>query len=35
MSEYENKVANFTGAKFDIEYSYPWNRLFEIEVGIK
>ncbi len=35
MTEFENRVANFTGAKFKVKYSYPWNRLFEIEVGIK
>ena len=35
MSEYEKRVANFTGADFKVKYSYPWNRLFEIEVGIE
>lgn len=35
MTEYEKKVSSFTGAEFNIKYSYPWNRLFEIEVEIK
>ncbi len=35
MKEFEKKVANFTGTDFKIKYSYPWNRLFEIEVCIE
>ena len=32
---FEKRVANFVGANFKVKYSYPWNRLFEIEVGIE
>ena len=35
MKNFEKRVANFVGANFKVKYSYPWNRLFEIEVGIE
>lgn len=36
MINYETAVKNYLGLEFsDIDYSYPWNRFFEIEVDIK
>lgn len=35
MSEFEKKVSRFVNLDFQTCYSFPWNRLFEIEVNIK
>lgn len=35
MSEFEKKVSRFVVLDFQTCYSFPWNRLFEIEVNIK
>ncbi len=35
MSEFEKKVANFVDLEFQACYSFPWKRLFEIEVNLK
>ncbi len=35
MKNFEQRVEKFLNYKFNAEYSYPWNRLFEIEVNIK
>ncbi len=35
MKPYENKVFNLLGCRYDIEYTYPWNRKFEIEIEFK
>ena len=35
MSEFEKKVLRFVNLDFQTCYSFPWNRLFEIEVNIK
>ncbi len=35
MKEFENKISNFVGLDFQAEYSFPWKRLFEIEVNLK
>lgn len=35
MKEFEKKVASFVGADFVVKYSYPWDRLFEIEVCVE
>lgn len=35
MSEFEKKVSRFVDLDFQTCYSFPWNRLFEIEVNIK
>ncbi|MBR2525449.1 DUF4127 family protein, partial [bacterium] len=35
MSDYENKVSEFLNYPVNAEYSYPWKRLFEIEVKLK
>ena len=34
MKEFEPVVANVLNSKIDVKYSYPWNRLFEVEVWI-
>ena len=34
MKFYEEKVEHFTGFNFNVKYSYPWKRLFEIEVNL-
>ena len=35
MKNFEQRVEKFLNYKFNAEYSYPWDRLFEIEVNIK
>ena len=35
MNRYETKLQTIFGDFGKIEYSYPWNRSFEIEIGIK
>ena len=30
----ENKVFEKLGESYDIQYKFPWNRLFEVEVCI-
>ena len=35
MKEFEKKVLRFVNLDFQTCYSFPWNRLFEIEVGIE
>ena len=35
MSKFEQKVSNFLDEDIHAEYSYTWNRLFEIEVILK
>ena len=35
MKNFENKVSKFLDLKFNAEYSFPWNRLFEVEVNLK
>ena len=35
MGKYEEKVSDFLECSVNADYSYPWNRLFEIEVDIK
>ena len=34
MKPYEERVFKFLGVKFDVEYKFPWNRLFEVEVEL-
>ena len=34
MKIFENKVANFIGKRYDINYSFPWNRFFEVEIEL-
>ena len=34
MKKYENIVKNKLGTEFEAKYSYPWNRLFEVEVEL-
>ena len=34
MLAYEEKVTSMLGVKFNIDYTYPWNRKFEIEIHI-
>ena len=35
MKNFENKVSKFLGLEINAEYSFPWNRLFEVEVKLK
>ena len=35
MKPFEKRVFEFLNETYNIEYSYPWNRLFETEVTIK
>ncbi len=35
MSGYEKEINKFLNTKFSAEYSYPWNRFFEVEVVLK
>ena len=32
MQKYENKVARLTNKEYNINYKFPWNRLFEVEI---
>ncbi|MCD8024724.1 MAG: DUF4127 family protein, partial [Candidatus Gastranaerophilales bacterium] len=32
---YEEKIKNFTGLNFEVKYSLPWNRTFEIEIELE
>lgn len=32
MTPYKSKIEKFLCRNFDIEYKYPWNRLFEVEI---
>ena len=32
MTPYKSKIEKFLRKEFDIEYKYPWNRLFEVEI---
>ena len=34
MIPFEKKVFELTGVKFNTKYSFPWNRLFEVEVEL-
>ena len=34
MKPFENKVFEKLGESYDIQYKFPWNRLFEVEVCI-
>ena len=34
MQEYEKAVSEILGTKVNVKYSYPWNRLFEVEIGL-
>jgi len=34
MKEFEPMVENILNSKIDVKYSYPWNRLFEVEIWI-
>lgn len=34
MKPYEKRVFKFLGVKFDVDYKFPWNRLFEVEVEL-
>lgn len=35
MKDFEKKVSNFLDMEVSANYTYPWNRLFEIEVNLK
>jgi len=35
MNEFEEIISEFLSCPVSAEYSYPWNRLFEIEVNLK
>ncbi len=35
MKFFEKVISNFLDCNIDAEYSYPWNRAFEIEVSLK
>ena len=35
MKDFEEKVSKFLDFPVQVEYSYPWNGLFEIEVNLK
>lgn len=35
MKKFKNRVSEFLDLKFNAEYSFPWNRLFEVEVNLK
>ena len=35
MKPFENKIFLLLGTEFDIQYKFPWNRKFEIEVCIQ
>lgn len=32
MQKYENKVAKLINKEYNINYKFPWNRLFEVEI---
>ena len=32
MQKFENKVARLTNKEYNINYKFPWNRLFEVEI---
>lgn len=32
MKTYENKIAELINKKYNINYKFPWNRLFEVEI---
>ena len=34
MKDYENVMKNALGWETGVKYSYPWNRLFEVEIWI-
>lgn len=34
MKPFEEKVAQLVGKSYRVEYSFPWNRLFEVEVNV-
>ncbi len=34
MKEYEKILADFTDEKINVKYTFPWHRLFEVEVWI-
>lgn len=34
MKDYEKIVSNILKINIDVKYSYPWNRLFEVEIWI-
>ena len=35
MKNFEKRISEFLDVELDVEYKYPWNRLFEIEVILK
>lgn len=35
MKIFEKRISEFLDVELDVEYKYPWNRLFEIEVILK
>lgn len=35
MKDFEKRIADYLNYEISAEYSYPWNRLFEIEVSLK
>ena len=34
MKEFESIIGNVLNSKIDVKYSYPWNRLFEVEIWV-
>ena len=34
MEEYEMQIKKFLGTDFNTEYSFPWNRLFEVKIEL-
>ena len=34
MKDYEKLVSNILNTNVNVKYSYPWNRLFEVEIWI-
>ena len=34
MKPYEKRVAKFLGIDIRAKYSFPWNRLFEVEIEL-
>ncbi len=34
MEEYEMQIKRFLGTDFNTEYSFPWNRLFEVKIEL-
>ena len=34
MKPYEEKVFSFLKIKYNVDYKFPWNRLFEVEIEL-